>query len=169
MNETLKQRTASAKPIDSVEQAFERALRYLGYRARSSAEVRTDLLRRGAANTVIDATLEKLRGLKYIDDEAFARDWALARAQVHGYGPGKIGHELRTKGVADRQIDAVVREIFAAESEEARARKVLQKRFKSENVREPRTLRRAIAYLQRRGYSSKVIFALLGSSLDDNS
>ena len=151
-----------------MEQAFERALRYLGYRARSGAEVRTYLLRRGAHNTVIDATLEKLRGLNYIDDEAFARNWALARAQNQGYGPGRIGQELRTKGIADRQIDAVVREIFASENEAERARNVLHKRFKSEDLREPRTLRRAIAYLQRRGYNSNVIFALLGSSMDDN-
>ncbi len=125
-------------------------------------------MRRGAAKAVIDATLEKLRGLNYIDDEAFARNWALSRAQNQGYGPGKIEQELRTKGVANWQIDAVVKEIFASENEEERARKVLRKRFGSENFREPRTLRRAVALLQRRGYSSKVIYTLLHYSIDDN-
>ena len=106
--------------------------------------------------------------MQYIDDEAFARNWALARAQNQGYGPGKIGRELRSKGISDRQVDAIIREINDSESEAARARRVLQKRFKSENLRDPRTLRRAIAYLQRRGYSSKVIFSLLGGSMDEN-
>lgn len=143
-------------------------MRYLGYRARSGAEVRNYLRLRGGTDAVVDATIDKLRGFNFIDDETFARNWALSRAQSQGYGPGKIEQELRTKGVADGQIDAVVKEIFASENEEARARKVLQKKFGSENFREPRTLRRAVAHLQRRGYSGKVIFALLGYSIEDN-
>jgi regulatory protein len=166
--QTLKQRTGRAKPIDSVEQAFERALRYLGYRARSGAEVKNYLHQRGGTDAVVDATIEKLRGFNFINDEAFARNWALSRAQNQGYGPGKIEQELRTKGVADGQIDAVVKEIFASETEEARARKVLQKKFGRENFREPRALRRAVAFLERRGYNSKVIFTLLRCPIDDN-
>ena len=124
--------------------------------------------RRGGTDAVIAETLAKLRRLNYISDQTFARDWALSRAQNQGYGPRKIEQELKTKGVNDAVIRATVREIFGQESEEQRARKVLQKRFKSENFQEPRTLSRAVAFLQRRGYSSQVIFALLGCSIDDN-
>ena len=124
--------------------------------------------RRGGTDAVIAATLAKLRRLNYISDQTFARDWALSRAQNQGYGPRKIEQELKTKGVNDAVIRATVREIFEQESQEQRARKVLQKRFKSENFQEPRALSRAVAFLQRRGYSSQVIFALLGYSIDDN-
>ena len=166
--QTLKQRTRGAQPIESADQAFACALRYLGYRARSVAEVKDYLRRRGGADAVVDATVEKLRGFNFIDDETFARNWALSRAQSQGYGPRRIEQELKTKGVVNSVVRAVVKEIFDQEDEEKRARKVLQKKFGSENFREPRTLRRAVAHLQRRGYSGKVIFTLLGYSIDDN-
>ena len=65
-------------------------------------------------------------------------------------------------------IHAVIKELFDRENEEERARKILQKRFTGEDFQKSRTLRRAVAFLQRRGYSGKVIFALLRYSIDDN-
>ena len=126
------------------------------------------LLRRGATDAVVDAAIEKLSGFNFIDDETFARNWALSRAQSQGYGPGRIEQELQIKGVADAVIRAVIKEIFAQEDEEKRARKILKKKFVGENFQEPRVLRRAVAFLQRRGYSSKVIFTLLRCPIDDN-
>ena len=82
--------------------------------------------------------------------------------------PRRIEQELKTKGVVDAVIRAVVKEIFDQEDEEKRARTILQKRFTSKDFKEPRTLRRAVAFLQRRGYSSKVIFTLLRCPIDDN-
>ena len=137
-------------------------------RARSAVEVKNYLRRLGVSSSVVEPTLEKLRRLNYIDDEAFARNWALSRAQHQGYGPRKIDRELRKKGVVDKIIRAVVEEIFAQENEEARARRILAKRFAGEMLQEPRMLRRAVAFLQRRGYSAKVISALLHYSIDDN-
>ena len=126
------------------------------------------LRRRGATDVVVNATIEKLRGFNFINDETFARNWALSRAQSQGYGPGKIEQELKTKGVIDAVIRAVVKEIFDQEDEENRARKILKKKFGSDNFHEPRVMRRAVAFLLRRGYSSKVIFTLLRCPIDDN-
>jgi len=130
--------------------------------------VKSYLHRRGVAKGVVDATLVKLRGFNFIDDETFARNWALSRAQSQGYGPLRIEQELKNKGVVDAIIRTVVKEIFAEEDEEKRARTILQKKFSSENFQDPRVQRRALAFLQRRGYSSKVIFTLLGCPSDDN-
>jgi regulatory protein len=137
-------------------------------RARSSAEVASHLRRLGGTIAVVESTLEKLRRLNYINDRAFARNWALSRAQNQGYGPRRIDQELKKKGVIDAVIREALKEIFEQENEEERARKILQKRFAGANFQEPRALRRAVAFLQRRGYSSKVIFELLRCSVDDN-
>ena len=111
--------------------------------------------------------MEKLRALHYLDDQEFARNWAATRAQQRGYGPAKISHELRAKGIDEWQIDAAIKEFLAAENEAERAKKILQKKFNGENMREPHSLRRAISYLQRQGYSSMVIASLLGSFSDN--
>ena len=123
---------------------------------------------RGGTDAVVDATIDKLRGFNFIDDETFARNWALSRAQSQGYGPRRIEQELKTKGVVDSVIRAVVKELFDQVDEEKRARKILDKKFAGENFQEPRALRRAVAFLERRGYSAKVIFTLLRCPIDDN-
>jgi regulatory protein len=136
-------------------------LHYLAYRPRSEAEIRSYLLRRGYQPDVSDRVLEKLRSLNYVDDGSFARNWALAKAQSRGYGPKRIEQELRTKGIVPSVIREVIRETLDHCDEKTQAKKLLAKRFHSENFRELKTLRRAAAFLQRRGYSSEVISDLL--------
>ena len=140
----------------------------MGYRSRSEAEIRRYLSRCGYAPGAADGVAEKLRSLTYLNDETFARSWALARAQDQGYGPKKIEQELRSKGVEQTLIRTVLRETFDQVDETERARRLLTKHFKGGDLSEPKTMRRAVAFLQRRGYSSKVVFNLLRSSIEDD-
>jgi regulatory protein len=112
--------------------------------------------------------LEKLREAKYLDDKEFAHDWALARVENHGYGPVRICQELKAKGIDDKIIDGIIKEIFAAEREKEIAQNVLQKKFKNEDLGNLRILRRAAGYLERRGFSSHVILELLSNSTVEN-
>jgi regulatory protein len=112
--------------------------------------------------------IKKLQSLHYLDDETFARSWSLGRAQDRGYGPRRIEHELRSKGVGQSLIRQALRETFDQIDETERAKRLLTKHFKGGDVTEPKTLRRAVAFLQRRGYSSKVVFNLLRYSLEDD-
>jgi regulatory protein len=105
--------------------------------------------------------LEKLRSLNYVDDGSFARNWALAKAQSRGYGPRRIEQELRTKGIVPSVIRQVIQETLDHCDEKTQAKKLLTKRFHSEDFRDLKTLRRAVAFLQRRGYSNEVISNLL--------
>jgi len=144
------------------------ALRYLGYRARSEAELRRYLKQRGYLPAAIDAALSRLRSWNYLDDEAFARAWALARAQNRGHGPRRIDQELRSKGVGQALARAAVREAFAEVDESAEAKRLLARRFAAPALKDPRNRAKAAAFLQRRGYSSKVIFDLLGYSTEED-
>jgi regulatory protein len=136
-------------------------LHYLAYRSRSEAEIRSYLLRRGYQPDVGDRVLKKLRSLNYVDDESFARNWAVAKAQSRGYGPKRIEQELTTKGIVPSVIREVIRETLDHREEKTQAKKLLAKRFQREDFRDPKTLRRAIAFLQHRGYSDQVISDLL--------
>jgi regulatory protein len=140
---------------------LQQALRYLGYRPRSEAEIRTYLGRRGYLPAVSNRVLEKLRSLNYVDDESFARNWALTKAQSQGYGPRRIEQELRAKGIVPSLIREVIRETLDHCDEKTQAKRLLAKRFHSESLGDVKTLRRAVAFLQRRGYSSQVISDLL--------
>jgi regulatory protein len=112
--------------------------------------------------------LEKLRSLNYLNDETFARNWARSRAETRGYGPRRIEQELRTKGIAESLIREVISASFGQVDEWKKAKSLLEKRFKSKRFDDPRMLRRAAGFLQRRGYSSKVISDLLKHPLEDD-
>ena len=147
---------------------MQRALRFLGYRPRSEAELRNFLVHGGYSAAIAERTLAKLRGLKYLDDETFARNWARSRAEARGYGPKRIERELRIKGIGQPLIREVMGETFAPGDESARARSLLAKRFKNQQLDDQKWLRRAVGFLQRRGYSSQVIFDLLKVTVEDD-
>lgn len=111
---------------------------------------------------------EKLRSLHYLNNETFARSWALGRAQDRGYGPKRIEQELKSKGIDHSLIRDVLRETFDEVDETAQAKRLLTKHFKDGDLTELKTLRRAAAFLQRRGYSSKVVLNLLRYPIEDD-
>jgi regulatory protein len=125
-------------------------------------------MRRAYSKATAERALKKLRALNYINDEAFARNWASARTTGRAYGPKRIQQELKKKGLSDTLIGEVVRETFNQVEEKEQARSILEKRFKNKQLGDPKMLRRAAGFLERRGYSSQVIFDLLKhSDVDD--
>jgi len=163
----LKSLQMAKKQGGSKEQALRRAYKFLGYRPRSEAEVRAKLARLGFPQKIIETTLEKLRSLDFLNDEAFARNWAQTRTESRGYGPLRIERELREKGIAKSVIAQVVREAFGLEQGREQARKLVEKRFKGKDLRDRKILHRAVGFLQRRGYRDSVIAELVKEPLED--
>lgn len=124
--------------------------------------------RRNVSPDIIENVLVRLRSLNYVNDETFARDWALSRAQSHGFGPRRIEQELRAKGIVPATAREIVRQTFAQENEENHAKRLLSRRFKGQDLADAKVMRRAAAFLQRRGYGSKIIFDLLKLSIDED-
>ena len=152
----------------SQEEALNLALKFLGYRARSEAEVRAKLTQSEFAPKIVEPTLEKLRALKLLDDEAFARSFAQARIENRGYGPLRLERELRLKGVAKAVVGRILDETFAKHGGKERARALVDKRFRGKDLKDAKTLRRAISFLQRRGYRDSVIGEILRQPLRDD-
>jgi len=163
--ETL--RLMTRKENGDFEEALKRALRYLGYRARTEEQVRIKLTQLGFPQTTVEATLERLRSLNLLNDETFARDWAMTRATNHGYGLQRIARELRQKGISESLMVPILQETFAERGEREQAKALVQKRFAGKDLKDNKVLRRVIAFLQRRGYRDSDIVELLGQPLDD--
>jgi len=152
----------------SEDEAFKRAVKYLSYRARSESELQAKLAQSGFSLKIIEPTLEKLRSLKLLDDEAFARSFAETRIEDRGYGPLRLERELRRKGIANSFITRLLDEAFAQNGGKERARALLGKRFHGKNLSDAKTLRRAIGFLQRRGYRDSVIAEVLKQPVDED-
>ncbi|HEY7166316.1 MAG TPA: regulatory protein RecX [Candidatus Binatia bacterium] len=153
---------------DSEEKALQISLRYLTRRSRSEAEVRDRLEEAGASDSIVRKTLERLRSLNYIDDESFARRWAADRAQNRHYGRKRIEQELRLKGVAESVAIQAIRDAFIEADERENAKGILIRRYSGQDLRDPRTRRRAAAFLERRGYSAQIISDLLARDIEED-
>ncbi len=149
------------KQESNLEDALKRAYRFLDYRPRSEAEVRIKLTQLGYSQTTVETTMEKLRSLKFLDDEAFARGWALGRVQGRGFGPLRVERELQQKGVAETLISQIVQETFSRQGGIEVGKKLLERRFKDKNLGDVKVLRKAVAFLKRRGYQISVIAELV--------
>lgn len=150
---------------EELRRATDLALQFLGYRARSRAEVRRRLIHKGYEEEIIDQVIESLTRVGLIDDSQFTEAWVRARSTGRAMGARRIAWELRRKGVdAETVRDAVER--IDAETELGQALKV--GRQKAESVRgEPMQVarRKIAAALQRRGFSWEVIARVLDTVL----
>ena len=152
----------------SVEEALQRAFKFLSYRPRSEAEVRAKLTQSGFSPQDVNAILEKLRSLNLLNDETFARDWARGRAEGRGYGPLRIERELREKGIGPSMIREALRETFGEGEGREKARVLLEKKFRGKDMDDRKVLHRAVAFLQRRGYRNSVIAKLLDQRANED-
>ena len=151
----------------SQEEAFNRAVKFLSYQARSEAEVRAKLAQRGFPRGTVEGTLHKLRSLNLLNDGNFARARALSRVEGRGYGPLRVERELRQKGIAPSLIAEILDETLNRQQGKERAKQLLEKRFRGRDLGDAKVFRRAAAFLQRRGYRDSVIAEILKQPLGD--
>jgi regulatory protein len=141
--------------------ALQRALELLRYRPRSEAEVRRKLAEEGFAERAVRAAVARLRELKALDDALLARNWIASRTEGRGYGPLRLARELEQRGVARPLIRAALAEVWRDRDAAAAATALLSRKFGGHDLRDPKMLRRAVAFLRRRGYPDGAIAAAL--------
>ncbi|HEX9020886.1 MAG TPA: regulatory protein RecX, partial [Nitrospirota bacterium] len=113
---------------------------------------------------VIESVIAHLIRLGYVNDGAFARQWALSRIRLRGFGRRRIEQELRGKGVSRDIILEVLSEAFQEPSEADIARREAEKKRKSLSRFAPEVQRRRLAgFLERRGFSAGIIRSIVNS------
>ncbi len=136
--------------------ALSAALRLLAYRPRSEAELRQRLARRGAPPPVVQHTIERLRELGLVDDEAFARAWVDSRDQASPRSGRLLASELRAKGVGRGTVEEAV----AAVDDEGAAYRAGQRRARAfAGLTWPDFQRRLSGFLLRRGFAYQTVRA----------
>lgn len=128
----------------------------------SRRELMTRLRRRGASPDVAKDVVAALEAQGYVDDEAFARQWADGRASRRHLGSLRLRDELQRKGIPRDLADAAIRQAFAEGGEEERALEAARRRLP---VLRRRNAERAAPklrdYLLRRGYPADVVRRVL--------
>ncbi|MGV0785361.1 recombination regulator RecX [Mycolicibacterium sp. XJ2] len=149
------------------EQARNVCLRLLTARARTRAELAGQLTKRGYPEDVSDKVLDRLEQVGLVDDADFAEQWVRSRRANAGKGRRALIAELRTKGVDNDVIDAVLVEDDPA-AERNRAERLVADRLRREKLADgddARLARRLVGMLARRGYSQTMAFDVVKVAL----
>ncbi len=101
-------RKTAGKPTKGV--AYDKALGLLARREHSTRELKTKLALRGHDKVESVEAIDRLRDQQYQSDDRFAASLARRRG-AQGYGPRRIGAELRSHGLNDAAIRAVLAEV----------------------------------------------------------
>ena len=147
---------------------YDRAVRILAVRARSTAELRRGLLRKGEPAAHVDAALARLVAQGHLEDEQFARQFARSRLVEARSSKRRVAMELRRKGISPDVAGDAIRDVVSEEDidEAAIVRDLARRRLEGMRALDTTTRRRRLfAYLARRGYGSDHIRAALDEAM----
>ncbi|MSQ52837.1 MAG: recombination regulator RecX [Betaproteobacteria bacterium] len=134
----------------------DRALRYLGQREHSRAELARKLGPHAQSEEELETVLDKLAEGRQLSDERYAG--ARSRQLSKKYGSARILHDLKSRGV-DAEL-AKQTAALARDGDLERARDIWRRKFRAPPAnREDQA--RHMRFLQSRGFSFDVIRAVL--------
>ncbi|MDX2184373.1 MAG: regulatory protein RecX [Gemmatimonadaceae bacterium] len=148
--------------------ALERATRLLTAKSRTTVELRRRLAQAGHEVAEIDAAIEKLTRAGFLDDAAFARNFARSRLSSGKRSTRRVRDELRTKGLGTEMVAEALDEVSADEGiSDARAAEALARKKAAtlRDVDRQTARRRLYGLLARRGFSPDVIARAVGLAL----
>jgi regulatory protein len=92
----------------SDQDAYELALKALGYKERTESELRRWLAEREVGEAEIEEVIALLAEAGAIDDASFARRYADDKRLLAGWGPDRIAKTLEKRGVDREHIEAAL-------------------------------------------------------------
>lgn len=152
-----RRRSRRESPALDVAGARRAAFDLLSRKAWSRRELTGRLKRRGAPEDTARAVVEELASRGYVDDDAFARWWAQARAEGRRVGSVRLRQELIAKGIPRHLVAAAVSAAFADTPELDRALSAGRRRLPAlQRTGRGRVSARLGDYLMRRGYPPSI-------------
>lgn len=150
------------------QECLDYAMKYLGARLHSRAELRRKLVRREYGDQVIDGVLDDLARMGYLDDARFAKTKALSAAEHKHHGRRRAYVELIKAGVKKDVADAALDDVYDKNDSVAAARHLAEKKAASLKKLDPMVARRRLAgMLQRRGFDYETIKPVIDQVLGD--
>jgi regulatory protein len=143
------------------------ALRMLGDRAHSAAELKRKLIRRAEAPSDVTSVMTRLGEYGMIDDRKFSESFASARLANQGYGRFRVLRDLRSKQVPAGVADQAVADVFAGSDEKQLARDYLERKYRGKDLptllKEEKHFASAYRRLRLAGFSAHASLAVLKS------
>ena len=140
----------------------DKAMWLISYRDHSRREL-TEKLRRDYSAESAEAAVNRLGELGLIDDGRYARRYAADLVNLKRLSDRGVRQKLREKGIDRDLIDEIMDELCV--DEESQIRAVIERKYP--DLSDEKTRRRAVAALQRMGYSYSDIKSAMGEYISD--
>jgi regulatory protein len=152
--EVTENRMEALAVADRYQRCLNAAIRYLGYRPRSEAEIKQRLQRHGFDSECTEKALARLKEQGLVDDTAFARFWKENREAFSPRSRRMTKLELKRKGLNSDIIEQVISEVDDGDN----AYRAALGRAHRLSTSDYQTFRQRLGeYLGRRGFSYSVI------------
>src|SRR3954447_4028535 len=154
----MQRRTTIDASENTPEAAWAAAVRMLGRRELSVAQVRARLARKGWTETAIEPAIARLVTSGTLDDVRVAVACARTRSGVNRQGRDRVLREIQALGVSRDVARAAVDEVFGALDEGDLLQTALDKRLRARLVlSDPAVQRRLYAALVRQGFNARAV------------
>ena len=154
----------------SRKRTMDRAVKLLAAKPRSVRELRERLLEKLWTNEeIVDAVIDKLKDYKYLDDEQFARDAAVAKLRQKPQGKRRLQQAMSQKKLDKETVEKAVAEAFDKLPEADLIDLAIAKRLRLKGRPETREdLKKFYHHLLRQGFGYDLIREKM-SSIDRES
>lgn len=143
------------------QQAKLKAESYCAYQERAQQEVRDKLYEWGLHHDEVENIMTQLIVDNYLNEERFAKAFALGKFRMKGWGKIKIKQHLKAKRVSPPLIKIALEEIDLDEYEE-KLKEIIKKKTNKPTTNLSLTEKaKLIRYLQSKGYENEIIFNII--------
>ena len=137
-----------------------KALNFLSFRPRSIKEVEISLLKKGFDNESISVVLNELIQKNYLNDEDFARTFALHLIKNKMLGKIAVYNRFFTHQIEQDMLNSILDELYEKYQPKDLIKKIVEKKGSHDNIN-PINDRKMVDHLKRKGYSWNEISSAL--------
>jgi len=135
------------------QECLDKAMEHLGRRLHSRAELHRKLMRREYGDSIVNAVLDELTILGYVNDARFAKTRALSAAEHRKHGKRRAILELLKRGVQADVARSALDQVYDAHDTLAVAKQLAARQAPRLRKLDPQVARRRlVGMLQRRGF-----------------
>ncbi len=145
------------------EQALQKAKHYCAYQERSHYEVKEKLYSFGLRKTEVEEILSQLIEENFLNEERFAKQFALGKFRMKQWGKIKIRNGLKQKQVSEYCIKKAMQEIDKDSYHDAMQKLAEQKwnSIKGAGVNRFAKMNKTTAYLLQKGYEYDIVKSVI--------
>ena len=151
------------QPLDEAG-LFEYAVRALSSRMLTVSQLKRRMRMRAeegeAGVQAMDAVVQRLKELRYLDDSRYAADFTRMRQENEKFGKRRVQQDLMHRGVHGDVIKAAIEPAYEDVKEDALARQYIERKRMKPPANEKETAR-IVRRLVRAGFSTSSIFKVL--------